>query len=156
MNIFGELLNNLAGEDSQTICDEPMYAARTDIELIFGRTNVQKWADLDNEEDQDFISSRICWALAESRAAFDDRLRGGPYTVPFEEPYPRQIIVMSARLAGVILYDSRGVADSADEDNPNHALTMHRKMVEKFFQKVLGDQIRLDQEHTVNTPSVVD
>lgn len=147
--------SNLITEVVPDACSGPVYAARTDVELVFGRTNVSKWADVDNEEDSTFITNRICWALQEAYSHFNNRLRGGPYAVPFIEPFESQIISMSARLAGVMLYDSRGITDFSENGKPQHQLSAHRDMVEKFIKDVMAGIIRLDAEHVVNYPAVV-
>lgn len=148
--------NSGSGDGNEDICTRPAYAVRADLDLIFGRDNVSKWADLNNNEDADEIAQRVCWALAEAKDYFDDRLRGGPYSIPFEETYPDQIVSMSARWAGVLLYDSRGVQDSEDE-NPRHKLSYHRDAVKKFLREVHAGRIRLEGVDLVATdyPKVV-
>jgi|SRR3990172_324296 len=124
-------------------CDGVFYANRSDIELIFGASNVSKWADVDNNGIVDNISNRVCWALQNAQADIDNRLLGGPYAVPFILPYPRQIITTTARLAGVMLYDSRGVTDFSELGNPLHQLHYHKSMVEKVLSGILSRSIRL-------------
>ena len=134
-------------------CDRPAYATRADVELLFGSSNVAKWADLNNDEDASDIAARVCWALAESYAYMNNRLNGGPYTVPFSSPND-EVISMSARYAGVILYDTRGITDAADP--PQHQLSKHRDMVEMFIKQVLAGRVRLTgEEHAVTSPAVV-
>lgn len=152
------LVARLGGGSSAqlTICGGATYAERTDVELIFGRTNIYKWADVDNEEDDDFVAQRICWALQESYAYFNDRLRSGPYTIPFSTP-PARVISMSARWAGVILYDARGISDTSDDKQPKHQLSAHRDMVVKFLNELLSSKARLDLEENGHSyPEVVE
>jgi phage gp36-like protein len=145
----------LGGADTEDICSRPMYAESKDIELIFGRSNVRKWADVENTESAYEIDQRICWALSEARAYIDDRLRGGRYTIPFTDP-PTRIVSMSARYAGVLLYDSRGITDMSEDGKPKHQLSAHRDMVEKFLDQILSGKIRLDTDSDAITyPQVV-
>lgn len=141
MNNFGPLLNTLGGSPSVDICSEPTYATRTQVELIFGSTNVRKWADVENNDDDDTVQARICWALNTSYAYLNDRLFGGPYEVPFDD-VPTSLQVMSARYAGVLLYESRGVTDLAEDGQSKHQLSAHRDMVEKFINGVLARRVR--------------
>jgi len=133
------------------------YATRNDIELIYGKTNVFQWADVDNNENETDIDARIEWALKNSYYRINDRLNQGPYTVPFVTPFPNQVIVTSARMAGIELYDSRGITDFAETGIPKHMLFYHVQMVEKFFVASLANQLFLvGQETTKNVPGVYD
>ena len=146
------------------VCSLPIYAERADIEFIFGKTNTVKWADVDNEstpdetQEPEAIGKRICWALAQSRAHFDDRLLGGMYAIPFVSTpgadYPQQIISMSARLAGVMLYDARGIVDATGEPMSD-TITPHRKMVNKFLTGLLAGTVQLSLPQTVSYPDAV-
>lgn len=144
-----------AVDDNAAQCDRDKYAERSDLNLLFGSDNISKWADLNNNEDAGEIQSRVCWALAESAVYFDDELSGGPYVVPFSEPFPAQIVSMSARYAGVLLYDSRGIPD-AGEGNTRNVLAYHRDLVSKFLSRVLAHKTKLTgQVATVSYPASV-
>ena len=146
------------------VCALPMYSGRTDIELIFGKTNTKKWADVDNEstpeetQEPDAIGERICWALNQAYEHINDRLLGGYYTVPFantvDVPLPQQIRSMSARLAGVMLYDARGIVDATGEPATD-TITPHRKMVDKFLTGLLAGTVQLSLAQTVAYPDAV-
>jgi len=140
---------------SANICAQPTYATRQDLEYVYGKDNVKKWADVDNLGVDDDIQERICWALAESRAYVDSRLRGGPYAIPFTEPYDYQVVSMSARYAGVLLYESRGITDFAENGRPQHQLSMHRTQVTHWLQQVLAGLQRLNAVQRSNTPASV-
>jgi hypothetical protein len=140
-------------------CDRDVYATRTDMELIFGAENVATWANIDNladddEDLEDIVADRICWALAESKDYFDDRLRGGPYEIPLESPIPAQIVSMSARWAAVMLHDSRGMVDS-ENDRTKDQMMPHRKMVQRFLRNVLLQGHRLNKTIATSYPQVV-
>jgi phage gp36-like protein len=123
-------------------CDGVYYADRADIELIFGNTNVVTWADVDNDGDDTLIVNRICWALQLSHYQINDRLTGGAYVIPFVIPYPVQIIDCCARLAGVLLYESRGIIDATDTQKPRNTVTYHRDLVEKTLRAVLDGRMQ--------------
>jgi len=126
------------------------YAVRADIELIFGSTNVSKWADLNNDEDAGEITARIVWALTLAEERVNNRLRQGKYDIPFATA-PTEITDLTARWAGVILYDSRLVIDGEDSD-----LSRHEKTVEDRLSKILAGKIKLSTDVAVATyPQVV-
>src|SRR5690606_18957364 len=97
------------GEDDAAYCDDD------DLDVIFGKTNVDRWADLDNDVDTTRIARRRLWARNLASATLDDRLRAGPYELPFSDPVPAVVVDLSARLAGLLLYDSRGSQDVDSE-----------------------------------------
>lgn len=132
-----------------------MYATKGDVENIFGATNIGKWADLDNDEDGDKIEARIEWALSLAESRINSKLRHGPYQIPFEcagsgsssgsggtPDVPLEIIDITARDAGVALYDGRRITDSP-EDNDDE-LSTHRKSVKTTIKQILAGQLRLD------------
>ncbi len=133
------------------------YAERTDVEQIFGASNVSKWADVDNDQNAEKIEARIAWAIGLSEEKLNNRLRGGPYTVPFGgDAIPAEIVDAAARLAGVLLYDSRGVTDFDPNGKPMHQLSAHRDMVDKFIAEVHANRVTLDITSTKTTaPAVV-
>ena len=110
------------------------YCQRSDIEDIFGVTNVAQWADLDNDEKAAKITARIARAIAVADAEVDSRLRGSPLTVPVVDSAgdtPVLITDVAARLAGVWLYENRGVQDAPEDSNGEHRLSGHRRRAEK-------------------------
>jgi phage gp36-like protein len=145
------------GNKTAATCDGVYYANRSDVELIFGESNVLQWADVDNDGNTGKIDARVCWALQCAKAYFDDMLNGGPYAVPFVLPYPQQIIVENARYAGCALYDSRGVVDTDGDGKAVDALTQQRNKTQTFITRVLANQTQLyGLDGTKNTPGVYD
>jgi hypothetical protein len=140
-------------------CDGLYYANRSDIELIFGAQNVSVWADLDSDQDTVKIGARVCWALKNVTAEMNDKLYNGPYRVPFIKtstvPYPTQIVNTCARMAGLSLYEARGITDFAENGIPKNQLFSHAQMIKMFFYKILNGQMRLiGQVSTQNVPGV--
>lgn len=117
-----------------------VYATCEDLTSVFGNDNVDKWADLNNEEDAQFIRDRKNWALHLASRRIDELLYAGPYSVPFSLPYPVTLVDMTARLAGVILYEGRGIADSDDMD---HKLASFKQEVHAWCSRVVNGQVRL-------------
>lgn len=124
------------------------YATREDIENIFGCSNVESWADLENNGDADHIESRITWALSQSTSDLDDMMDEGPYDFPLTDtPYPASVIHHVALMAALHLYDSRGLRDA---DPGKDIMMPHRKKVAKWVMSVLNGSYRIS-ELTRNT-----
>lgn len=120
------------------------YCTRSDIEALFGKANVAKWADVDNDQDADAIGDRIDQAIAVATARIDDRLRNGPYTLPIAGS-PATLTNLAVQLAGVWLYESRGVQDfSPDTGFPVHRLRWHSEQAEKTLNDLLSGKLRLN------------
>ncbi len=120
------------------------YCTRSDIEDLFGPLNVAKWADLDNDQDATAIASRIARAIAVATARIDDRLRGGPYSLPIVGD-PPTLVNLAASLAGLWLYESRGVQDFSPETGvPMHRLRWFSEQAEKTLKDLRAGVLRLD------------
>ena len=123
----------------------PDLCVRGDTEAIFGIGNVAKWADLDEDQSATKIAARIGRAIIYATTDFYDRLRGGVVAIPFTTP-DHTSISLCARLAGVWLYESRGVEDWDPETGaPGHILTWHRDHVYRELNKIKNGQRRIEQ-----------
>jgi len=119
------------------------YCVRADIEQMFGPVNVTKWADLDNDRDADKIAARIAAMIDDASNEIDDRLRGGSYEIPFGTA-PKTVQLLAARLAGVLLYEARGVEDFESETGkPYHRLQWHRDRVDRVLSQIRSGARRL-------------
>lgn len=120
------------------------YCEDTDIELAFGRENVHKWADVDNDNLDASVTARKLWAREQATAELDARLAASAYQFPLASgDYPAILVRMCAYLAGVLLYESRGVTDVGEDGKATHALMWHRKRVDEFIRDVYGRRIVL-------------
>lgn len=115
------------------------YSTRADSNQIFGKQNVDRWADIQNLEKDEEITARINWAITEAYNQINARLSGCRYTVPFETTIDPVIVTLSARLVGVLLYDLRKLVDSPDFDE----MGWHRVIVERTYKQIHGGQLRL-------------
>lgn len=134
------------------------YCTRADIEDLFGAVNVAKWADLDSGQDADTIAARIVRAIAVASARIDDRLRDGPYVLPINGD-PPTLVNLCASLAGLWLYESRGVQDvSAETGMPMHRLRWFSEQAEKTLKDLRAGVLRLNvalQGYGTTAPMVV-
>lgn len=121
-----------------------MYCERGDIEDVFGIQNVAKWADLDNNEDADAIDSRIARSIAYATARIDAALSGGVFRIPIanaDATIPTLINDVAANLAGVWLYESRGVVDMDPEGRPQHRLKWARDNALAMLGQIQAGQL---------------
>ena len=115
------------------------YCKRIDIENIFGKRNVARWADLDNDESETLIASRIEWASDFATEYVNSRLLYGPYAVPFDTPYPLMIVNLTAMFAGIQLYDGRQVVSAEDKDQ----VSRQRKDFDRYLRQIFKGQLKL-------------
>lgn len=116
-----------------------VYSTRADSNQIFGKYNIDRWADLGNNENDDEITDRITWAIQEAYDQINARLKGCRYVVPFVATIDPIIVTLSARLTGVLLYDNRKLVDTPEFDE----VMNHRKMVEHVYKQIHGGQLTL-------------
>lgn len=116
------------------------YSVRADLEIRYGETNVIKWADLNNNGDEDEIEARIDWANEQAFTDINGELFGGVYEIPFN-PVPAEIVDISARLAAGRLYAGRGVADGNEEGG--HNLRPDIKEARMLLRRIRVGKMRL-------------
>ena len=121
------------------------YSADTDLYLAFGRTNVRKWADVQNDGLNANITDRIAWAISNADSELDAKLSKSRYQFPLDanSNVPPILTRMSAYLAGVLLYESRGVTDVGQDGKAQHALMWHRQRVDEFVRDIHGRRLEL-------------
>lgn len=108
-----------------------LYAAQSDIEDIFGVTNVAVWSQLDPTQppvtaDTDRIQTALNYADARIISFFRNY---GNYSIPLA-PQNNDVLLVTrwdATLAGVWLYESRGLRD--DTKQPNKYSQMARDVI---------------------------
>jgi phage gp36-like protein len=108
------------------------YCTKADIDGIFGVSNVKTWSDIENKNSPQLIDARIASAIVESEDYINNFLRGGSYAIPFVT-IPTTIKNVCAKLAGLWLYENRGVI----ETNPETGQAMHRYMYMKKSVKAI-------------------
>jgi len=137
------------------------YIGTTDINNIFGASNVAKWSSLDNWDETDAPdSSRITESITFAEDYFDDRLRDSRYATPLTGTIPSTVKRVCAIYAGLWLYDSRAGDDiDIDTNRPIDKYLRHRRWAERMIDKILRNEVRIDspEETTEPTaPTVVD
>lgn len=139
------------------------YCVRSDVERLYGMTNVSKWADLDNDQDAAKITARITAMITSADEEIDSRLRGGRYEVPIigmgdTGSVPRTILDLSALKAGLLLYEDRGATDyDPNTGQPAHRYAFQAKTFERVIRDITIGRRLLDAVYTTDThcPQVV-
>jgi hypothetical protein len=135
------------------------YCSDDDVFKAFGRSNVRKWADVNNDQVESHVLERLEWAREGAYAYLNDKLRKSSYQFPLAAPasgdsYPFTVVRMEAYYAGVLLYESRGVTDvNPVTGAPMHALSFFKKEVESFIADVITRRITLDVAPAIETSS---
>jgi phage gp36-like protein len=121
------------------------YSTRADLVLAFGESNLVQWSDLNNGRVYLEIEARIDWARAQAYDELNSRLADSRYQFPLDttKAIPPLLVRMEAYLAGVLLYESRGVTDVGEDGKAQHALMWHRKRVDEFVRDVYARRIVL-------------
>ena len=114
------------------------YCDRGDLETIFGKLNIQRWADLDNDESELTIANRVEWACQWATEFVNSRLQYGHYAVPFIS-VPELIRDLTAMFAGITLYDGRQVASADDHD----LVSRHRRDFDRYIRQIHKGQLKL-------------
>lgn len=124
------------------------YASRTDLDDVFGSVNINKWADLENQQDSALITARVDRALVYADAVIDDTLRGGLYDLPVVDKSaatPTLIIDVATKVAAVWLYELRGSTDFDPKTGEiTHKLAIHKKQSGDMLRKIKAGMITLD------------
>lgn len=122
------------------------WTSRNELNKMFGKSNIDQWADIENEQDPDDIAEKIDWAVVAGTDEAKSRLRGhAPGVIAIA---PESLRTATTRLAGVMLYEARGVKDTGDDEDGKHRLKYHQDRAEMFFRRVIAGQIRLTDQDT--------
>lgn len=114
------------------------YATRSDMELHYGKSAIERFADAENQSSATEIDARITWALDTAQADMDGRL-ARMYDLPFSSPYPTILVTMNALLAGVVLSNHRKVFRDTDA----RMLSMQLAMFGQYMKEILAGQRQL-------------
>lgn len=123
------------------------YCNKANVESVFGVTNIANWADLDNDQDGVKIEARIDRAIVVVSAEIDDIIRCVNYQTPLENDSgstPTTIENLAATLAGLWLYEARGVDDMDQNNQPMHRLRYMQIWARRTLREIAGGTRKLD------------
>jgi len=115
------------------------YISQSDVEAQFGVTNVNDWADIDNDGNATTISNRISTAISYGEGMFEGRLRTSRHDVPYSDTTDQLVKSICAIYAGEYLYRSRGLRD-IDETNRLKAVV---DRADQIMRMIITGQIKL-------------
>jgi phage gp36-like protein len=122
------------------------YSAAADLYQVFGTTNVETWADLDNDDTG--VAARITEAITVADAKIDAILRGCHLRIPVVTEggaTPVLITDLSAKLAGIWLYEARGSKDfNPKTQRPYHRYAFMKAEARRTLEEIRGGHLRLD------------
>lgn len=128
---------------------DPQWTSREELERVFGKTSVARWADVDNTGNKEEVEERIEYAVEWATVDAKSRLAGSPAGTIVDPPINLRHAV--TQLAGVQLYTSRGVKDNGDDREGRHRLLQHKRDAEAFFRRINAGTIRLQGTTPVTT-----
>lgn len=129
--------------------NEASWTSREEIETVFGTTQVERWADIENTNDAAKVQKKIDWAVDLATVEAKSRLSGSPAGEVINAP--ENLRYATTQIAAVLLYESRGIRDVDNEREGRHRLTQHRRQADTFFRRVHAGIIVLDTGSTVTT-----
>ena len=130
------------------------YASLARMENIFGRFNVSVWAKIEDVPTGD-VDARIAEAIADADDYIDGQLRGSVVKVlPIVDP-PRIITRIASTLAGIWLYETRGVRDQDDAGNTFHRYSAQKKWAEDMLTRIRNGRHRIADSTLRRHPQVV-
>jgi len=95
----------------------------------------------------DKVAVRVLKALKVTAGRIDDHLRSSVYAVPLTatgEEMSETVINLNATMAGVWLYEKRGIEDmDPDTGIPIHRLSWHKKEARRVLKEILSGQIEI-------------
>ena len=144
------------------MADGDYISNASDLDRVFGRINIQNWADADNEDDKIQRDVRIDWANEYAEQEFLGRLADGPYDhLIVRTTKPKMAILICTCIAGIHLYDTRRVIDSSENTD---RVAKQRKNADRWIRQIMAGQLKLIDPSTriqltktaQNSPFVVD
>jgi hypothetical protein len=133
------------------------YTNSHNVEQQYGIDNVHKWCAIDDTDEAVDYGRRMYAAIAAAESEMDDSLRSSAYTIPFTAPIPAVVTEIATALAGVRMYEARGVTDFDPESGqPQHRLHFQKKEAWKRLAMIKAGQLRLDADATVRYPEVAE
>ena len=126
-----------------------VYLDRDTLELIFGKANIARWADLDGDRDEAKMSERIKYAIQSASDFIETILRGRNYDLVDVDDSIKRLI---AQIAALNLYDARELIDG---DPTSDKMSITRQQVDEYIGKIRRGEITLKGKRTNSIPAVV-
>ena len=122
------------------------YITRSDIEDVFGPSNVAAWSSLENDQyaDADRITTAITWAEAELNRRL--RLMGYSTPVPSSSVDYATVQQIAIRFAAEHLYGPRGLRDEtlldgSNADSVGYKVSREKKWAVAMLNSFIGGRL---------------
>ena len=112
-----------------------VYTDRSTLNKIYGKDNIDQWADLRNTGNSATITETIDYAIERAGMHIDGRLYQGPYKVPFEQPYPDVIVYLAALKAGLLLWDGRQIVDAEEPSQVSRQESEFEELINRILAR---------------------
>ena len=149
--------NFLSSETYYTlVLEENQYTSRSILELMVGRTNVLKWANLENDDEEEaavatLIDDRIMFAISRAGARLHELLARSRYNLPLT-PLSEELVANVTGLAACYLYEARGALEFDQQTNTvEHQLAFYRKRFESYVKNILAGRIIFEDQSVAKT-----
>ena len=129
---------------SGAVAADGRYISQSDVEDRFGEDNVAEWSNL-NPDATEADTDRIENAIAHAEDHVDNRFRNSRYAVPLVAVSGTlyQVHDWCAKLAGLWLYEHRGISD---DDAEGGKLGDLAEKVEQEIDGVLSGSVDLNAQ----------
>jgi hypothetical protein len=122
----------------ESVVGAPWWTSREELERMFGRTNITRWADIENENVAEDITAQIQWSVVAGHEDAVMRLEGTSCGIIYTAPSPLRIA--TTRLAAFLLYSARGIKDAPEDQEGRSRLSTAKKLADEFFKMVRAGQ----------------
>jgi phage gp36-like protein len=120
-----------------------VYISQSDIESVYGVENVARWSNLDNSTTL-ADAARIAASIAYAESYVQGRFRQSRYVLPFSGGDMTLVRDWCAKIAGVWLYESRGLQGVGDGQESANAVRSQKTQVNADIDLVLRGSRTLD------------
>ena len=118
----------------------PALPTITDLNTVYGSTNIDEWSDSDNDGDVVKKAARVTWAIENAYLYIIGRLNKRFDTTTWVS-YPAIVFKLIAKRAGIELYSSpRGLVDG---DAATAQLNARSLEIEAQLDQILSGQLQI-------------
>lgn len=117
-----------------------VYTNRTQINKRYGVHNINAWADLDGELDDNKIEAVVYQFCIDCSRMIDAMLETGFYQTPFTTPYPSIIEQVCANKVAQMLYTSKGLY----VEHLDKLMSIHANSFKSKIDAINRGKLRLD------------
>jgi hypothetical protein len=120
------------------------YCELADMEAVFGRDNIEAWADINNDANADDIAQQQARAANLATSKMNLLFRRSDYAIPFSGTDRTITDDWTAKWAGLILYDLRGSQDMDEDGKPFHKYSGLKNRMKAEIRDVVSGKYCLD------------